>query len=313
MKVLRCNHTFNYDSCSIILPKGIDILSKQKGHLFKILYENEYFAVQTPKAKFREDGNKYTKSTIELLYNSNDAIFISWIDSLQEKMIDLIFQQKHLFTDSQSNNDLIINRSDIANLFQSKIKSIKNGKFLRLKCNLHKNDGWEEQDSVLIYDENHSKIKLEDITSNDFITPLLVVEGILFTGSTFEIIFTLKQGMKMKNTTGPSMLIESEHSTKKDNLEKSDTNLMSLEKKEEITNDDLEEIQEIDSIVVDDHENTVKLKKKYDLLVHTFDYFIQKEFIKRKEFFQSFLVENNIKNQFLFIDSIDNAYELESF
>ena len=63
--------------------------------------------------------------------------------------------------------------------------------FDQIKCNLHKNDGWEEQESLLIYDENHSKITLEDITSNDFITPLLVVEGILFTGSTFEIIFTL--------------------------------------------------------------------------------------------------------------------------
>ena len=316
MKVLRCNHTFNHDACSILLPKNSDFSSKHKGHLFKILYDNEYFAVQTPKSKFREDGNKYTKSSIELLFSSNDAIFLSWLDSFQDKLIHLVYEQKHFFTDHDATNDLQVTQKDISDLFQSKIKSIKNGKFIRLKCNLPKQDDWDENTNLLIYNENHDKLTLDDITANDFIVPLLSVDGIFFSGTTFEISFTLKQIMKINMKTTNSILIESENKIKKEKAVTKEERKEEEDRKENLekekNSDYLEEIQEIEPIPMD-NENSIKLKKKYDLLVHTFDYFIQKEHLKRKEFFQCFLTENHIKNQFLFIDSIDNAYEMDNF
>ena len=63
MKVLRCNHTFNHDACSILLPKNSDFSSKQKGHLFKILYDNDIVTEKPDTTAVLPKGPPMTNST----------------------------------------------------------------------------------------------------------------------------------------------------------------------------------------------------------------------------------------------------------
>ena len=146
---------------------------------------NKNFYVKLPKCKTKQGiVNSNNKCFCELEFNSNEKIVAEFFENLEEFCIQEICNNKALwFYDSDN-----ITSEDIQEYITPIMRSYKGGKKFLIKTNI-------KQDKLIIYDENEKKIAITDYdVSNEFI-PLLNINGIKFSKSTFIIDIVLVQFM----------------------------------------------------------------------------------------------------------------------
>ena len=146
---------------------------------------NKNFYVKLPKCKTKQGiVNSNNKCFCELEFNSNEKIVAEFFENLEEFCIQEICNNKALwFYDSDN-----ITSEDIQEYITPIMRSYKGGKKFLIKTNI-------KQDKLIIYDENEKKIAITDYDiSNEFI-PLLNINGIKFSKSTFIIDIVLVQFM----------------------------------------------------------------------------------------------------------------------
>ena len=148
----------------------------------KLFYNNKPIYIQTPKSLTKQgiiSGKKINYT--DLLFSSEDTLFIQWMEDLEERCQTLIHENSNKWFETP------LDKSDIENAFNSTIKIYKSGKNYLIRTNLKSN--------IRIYDETNNNIAQDKLSNSQHIISILEIQGIKFTARSFQIIIEMKQAM----------------------------------------------------------------------------------------------------------------------
>ena len=187
--IIEPNETFDFSKLSLALPTGI-----QGGAYFtKIYYLDKPLYIQTSKSLTKQGivktGKKYH---CDLMFDNNAEILIRWLERLETKCQQLIFEKSESWF--QSTLDL----NDIETAFNSPIRLYKSGKYYLVRTNI-KNNNVTNIPIIKIYNENEDILSTEDVASDSNIISILEIQGIKFTNHNFQLEIELKQMMVINN------------------------------------------------------------------------------------------------------------------
>ena len=174
---------FNFNNLKVENPSLVNA-----NNYFSKIYNNnsnKNFYIQLPKCKTKHGiVNSNSKCFCELEFNSNEKLVVEFFENLENFCLKEICANKALwFYDSDN-----ISSDDIQEYMTPIMRSYRGGKKFLIKTNI-------KQDKLIIYDENEKKINLTDYDdANEFI-PLLNINGIRFSKSSFIIDIILVQFM----------------------------------------------------------------------------------------------------------------------
>ena len=174
---------FNFNNLKVENPSLVNA-----NNYFSKIYNNnsnKNFYIQLPKCKTKHGiVNSNSKCFCELEFNSNEKLVVEFFENLENFCLKEICANKALwFYDSDN-----ISSDDIQEYMTPIMRSYKGGKKFLIKTNI-------KQDKLIVYDENEKKINLTDYDdANEFI-PLLNINGIRFSKSSFIIDIILVQFM----------------------------------------------------------------------------------------------------------------------
>jgi hypothetical protein len=141
--------------------------------------------IQLPKCNTKQGiVNTNNKCFCDLEFMSNNKEVIEFFENLESHCVKEICANKELwFYDSKSISD-----DDIQEYVVPIMRSYKSGKKFLIKTSI-------KQDKIIIYDENEKKITLEEYDKVNDIVPLININGIKFSKSSFIIDIILVQFM----------------------------------------------------------------------------------------------------------------------
>ena len=174
---------FNFNNLKVENPSLVNA-----NNYFSKIYNNnsnKNFYIQLPKCKTKHGiVNSNSKCFCELEFNSNEKLVVEFFENLENFCLKEICANKALwFYDSDN-----ISSDDIQEYMTPIMRSYKGGKKFLIKTNI-------KQDKLIVYDENEKKINVTDYDdANEFI-PLLNINGIRFSKSSFIIDIILVQFM----------------------------------------------------------------------------------------------------------------------
>lgn len=183
--IIEPNSTFDFEKLSLAQPTGI-----QGGAYFtKLLYKGKPLYIQTPKSLTKQGFVKNGKKIYcDLMFDNNDEQFVTWIENLETKCHNMIFEK----SDAWFQNSLDLN--DIETAFNSVLKSYKSGKKYLVRTNI-KINSLSGSPIIKIYNESEVPLTLEDVNHETNIISILEIQGIKFTTRNFQIEIELKQTM----------------------------------------------------------------------------------------------------------------------
>ena len=173
--------TIDYDFSKLYL--GPPTTLSGGAYFTRIMYNtNKSIYIQTPKSLTKQGFIKSGKKIYtDLMFDNNDTVFINWIENLETKCQELIFNKGQSWFENKLEKD------DIETSFSSPFKIFKSGKYYLLRTNVKSN--------IKIYDENDQIITSEEIASDKTIISILEIQGIKFSSRNFQIEIELKQAM----------------------------------------------------------------------------------------------------------------------
>jgi hypothetical protein len=210
--IIQPNDSFNFSSLSLAHPTGI-----QGGAYFTKIYNNgKPLYIQTPKSLTKQGFVKNGKKIYaDLMFDNNDEQFIHWLENLETKCQELIFEKKDSWFENQ------LDKSDIETAFTSPMRIYKSGKFYLVRVNV-KVSSSTNVPNVKIYNEHETPLTIDDITNDTTVISILEVHGIKFTSRNFQIEIELKQSMILNSDAlFESCLIKTNAAPKKKNIEES--------------------------------------------------------------------------------------------
>ena len=172
--------TMNYDFNKLQL--GIPVAHPNSTYVTRLFMHNKPIYIQTPKcttkAGFITSGKKIY---CDLMFHSDDSIFIDWVTHLELKCHDLICEKGESWFQTTYTTD------DIESAFVSPLKIYKSGKYYVLRVNVKPN--------MKVYNDLNAEISHSEI--NDSTTMITIIEfyGIKFTSRNFQMEVELKQSM----------------------------------------------------------------------------------------------------------------------
>jgi len=170
------------------------------------------------------------KSFIDLQFNYFETDLLTWIENLEIKCRELIFEKKDLWFQTEMLEE------DIESMFISPIKPYKSGKFLIIRSHIPMSKHIK-QEGCLIYDENERTLEPSIINESTEFIPLVHIEGIKFSSKSFQIEINVRQ----------IMIMSLEDNIKKNCLIKN-SNPNDLEKEENKSLETLDNINSIDIV-----------------------------------------------------------------
>ena len=174
---------FNFKNLKVENPSLINA-----NNYFSKIYNNnsnKNFYIKLPKCKTKHGIiNSNNKCFCELEFNSNEKLVVEFFENLENFCMTEVYNNKALWFYDADN----ITSDDIQEYITPIMRSYKGGKKILIKTNI-------KQDKIIIYDENEKKINLTDYDVNNEIIPLLNINGIRFSKSTFIIDIVLVQYM----------------------------------------------------------------------------------------------------------------------
>lgn len=173
--------TIDYDFSKLYLGPPSTLTGG--AYFTRLMYDNnKQLFIQTPKSLTKQGFVKSGKKIyVDLMFDNNDTIFINWIENLETKCQQLMFEKSEQWFETK------IEKDDIETAFTSVFKIFKSGKYYLLRVNVKPN--------IKIYNELDSIVSIDDVTSEKNIISILEIQGIKFTSRNFQIEIELKQSM----------------------------------------------------------------------------------------------------------------------
>lgn len=173
--------TIDYDFSKLYLGPPSSL---QGGAYFtRIMHgNNKQLFIQTPKSLSKQGFIKSGKKIyIDLMFESNDTVFVNWIENLETRCQDLLFSKSEQWFQTA------LEKSDIESAFTSTLKIFKSGKYYLLRVNVKPN--------VKIYNETDEIVLMDNVNSENNMISILEIQGIKFTSRNFQMEIELKQSM----------------------------------------------------------------------------------------------------------------------
>jgi hypothetical protein len=326
--IIEPDNDFIFEDLTLGFPNNIS-----NGSFFtKIFWKNKPLFIQTPKCYTKQGFIKSNKKIYcDLLFDTNDILFITWLENLENKLTELLYEKSSIWFDNK------IDKNDIESFFTSPVKLYKSGKYYLLKTNVKQN--------INIYNENNDNeiVLLENINSQSNIISILEIRGINFTQKNFIIEFEMKQCMLVSadpflNTCyikRPSLLLKTEiqnnlvgkmvskkekendgldNENKKDKKEEN-SSINYLEENKEMINIKKEDLSnnknKIDDINFDDKEEVEKIEKIMEMLDNNKKKQNKGEEEQEEEIFNNdFLKENTFKDNEIKYEKLQEEEEI---
>ena len=183
--IFEPNKNFNFSNISLAQPSSIP----GNAYFTKILNNNKPFYIETPKCITKQGFVKNGKKIYcDLMFDNSNEEFIQWIENLETKCQELIFEKG----DSWFQNKLDMN--DIESAFTSPLKVYKSGKYYLMRVNTKMNYNTNIP-LVKIYNESEIPLTIDDVNSETNIISIIEIQGIKFTTRNFQIEIEMKQSM----------------------------------------------------------------------------------------------------------------------
>jgi hypothetical protein len=173
--------TMDYDFSKLYLGPPSTLAGGS--YFTRLMYNsNKILYIQTPKSLTKQGFVKSGKKIyVDLMFDNNDTVFIHWIENLEAKCQELIFEKSDKWFETKLEKD------DIESAFTSPFKIFKSGKFYLLRANV--------KPTMKVYNDSDEMVNLEDIGADKTIISILEVQGIKFSPKNFQIEIELKQAM----------------------------------------------------------------------------------------------------------------------
>ena len=179
------NETFDFANISLAHPIGIT----GGAYFTKIQMNSKPLYIETPKCLTKQGFVKSGKKIYsELMFDNNDEQFIHWMENLEIKCQQLIYEKGESWFQNQ------LEMNDIETAFTSPMRIYKSGKFYLIRVNVKMNY-ITNTPQLKIYNENETPLSIDDVTVDTNIISIVEIQGIKFTSRNFQIELELKQIM----------------------------------------------------------------------------------------------------------------------
>ena len=184
--------SIDYSNITLCMPSSI-----HGGSYFtKMQYSKKPLYMQSPTCISKQGIVHSGKKTyIDLVFTSEkDGEFISFLENLEKKCIDIIYDKRHLwFTDD-------LEKTDIETAFASLVKSYKNGTSHTLRVNINSGNSSNSKfnniggvQSCFIFDEENNVLSFESVKPETLLITIIDFEGIKFTSKSFQFEINARQ------------------------------------------------------------------------------------------------------------------------
>jgi co-chaperonin GroES (HSP10) len=204
----------DYSNITLCMPSSI-----HGGSYFtKMQYSKKPLYMQSPTCISKQGIVHSGKKTyIDLVFTSEkDGEFISFLENLEKKCIDIIYEKRHLwFTDD-------LEKTDIETAFASLVKSYKNGTSHTLRVAINNNNNTKLNiggvQSCFIFDEQTNALTFDDVKPETLLITIIDFEGIKFTSKSFQFEINARQILTInENPIFKSCLIKQKKQQHNDN------------------------------------------------------------------------------------------------
>ena len=239
---------FDFSTIHLAYPTSI-----QGGAFFTKIYSSgKPLYIQTPKSLTKQGFVKNGKKIhSELMFESNEDIFIKWLENLEAKCVELLFEKGDQWFQEK------LDKNDIESAFSSPTKIYKSGKYYLVRCNVKINTSTNNP-SIRIYSEDETPLTMDDITYDKKIISVIEIQGIKFTSRSFQLDIEMKQVMLLDNdlifekcVIQPKTSIQLKKEQIKEEEEKEDLIINSDEEDEINESKSINEIDKIDESIKD--------------------------------------------------------------
>jgi len=184
--------SIDYSNITLCMPSSINGGS----YFTKMQYSKKPLYMQSPKCISKQGiVNSGKKTYIDLVFTSEkDGEFISFLENLEKKCIDIIYDKRHLwFTDD-------LEKTDIETAFASLVKSYKNGTSHTLRVNINSGNSSNSKfnniggvQSCFIFDEENNVLSFDSVKPETLLITIIDFEGIKFTSKSFQFEINARQ------------------------------------------------------------------------------------------------------------------------
>ena len=188
------NSIDNFDFSSLTL--GNTQSMQGGGYFTRLLFNDDSFILQTPKCYTKKGMCKTGKKIYcDLKYSvleKNESKFIDWIEKIEEKTQDLIFENRNeWFLEAPTREDLEYMWNSCIRSYKSDFRLVRT--FVQKPRQLHKGP------TITIYDENEDIKSLDDITENSRMITIIEILGVKWTSQSAQLDVCLRQAMLLED------------------------------------------------------------------------------------------------------------------
>ena len=174
MEIYNPDETFDFSRITLANPQPA-----QAGSFFTKLSldSTKPLYIQFPKCSTKQNIIEALKGKYcDLMYERTDEdkmTLMTWIETFEHACQDKINEKKALWFQTELSSD------DIESMMSPMTRLYKSGKYVLIRAYLNssKHSG---KDKCISYDENEMPVDLESISSDKYIIPMILVDGIKF-------------------------------------------------------------------------------------------------------------------------------------
>ncbi len=273
-------------------------------------------------------NNSTKKAYIDLQFNNHESDLLNFIENLEIRCRELIFEKKDLWFQSE------ISQEDIENMFIAPIKPYKSGKFYIIRANIPSSKHLKNE-GCLIYDENERTLDFSYVNESISFLSLIHIEGIKFSSKCFQIEISVRQVMILtveENIKNNCLIKSSKKSEKEETLEKKESSINNLEEnklneniKDNLTNNKNTEkdsipdnlntqqsgnLEEINLDIKEVDQDEISIKKPNEVYIGIYKSAIEKAKQIKKAAAEAYLEAKKIKTKYNLQDIEDSDDEL---
>ena len=186
--VINSTNEFDFNNLTLGNTQGL----QGGGYFSRLLFNEESFITQTPKCYTKKGicktGKKIYCDLRFSMLEKNDSIFIDWLYKVEEKVRDLIYQNRHeWFHEPPTKEDLEYIWNSCIRNFRSDNRLVRT--FIQKPKHLNKGP------TISIYDENEDIKDLDSITKDSKMITILEILGVKWTSQSAQLDICLRQVM----------------------------------------------------------------------------------------------------------------------
>ena len=182
------DETFPFDKITLANPSS---LQGGGAYFSKIKFEEDDLLIQTPKCLTKNGIHKTGKKIYtDLQLSFDESVFINWIENLEEKIRDLIYEKRNIWFNNEPDKE------EIEYNWNSSLRTYKQ-KYQLLRLYIPKIK-ISEQQQIQIWDEEQKVLSLDDIQSSNKLINIIEITGLKFTNQSFHLEFLIRQVMVFK-------------------------------------------------------------------------------------------------------------------